>query len=112
MATGYRPNHLVKDDYLTCGVQKYYDTDRLEYGKPALGTITFLAPYHYMRSLWVGKKISVQEGATVVGYATVKKIFNKHLEKKETYLVEKKDLQGTCYYEFQVGKHTVCKGKH
>lgn len=47
----------------------------------AKGTITFLSPEAYPHSLWIGKKIGIQEGARVVGYATITKIFNPLLRK-------------------------------
>lgn len=42
----------------------------------AKGTITFLSPEAYPHSLWIGKKIGIQEGTRVVGHATITKIFN------------------------------------
>lgn len=73
---GYRPAHLIKDGYLTTGIHHYYD------GKPVLpngtsrGTITFISPEAYPHCLWVGKKINIQEGGRVVGYATITEIYN------------------------------------
>ena len=40
--TGYRPAHLVKEDYLTTGTHHYYDKDKVEIGETVLGTITFI----------------------------------------------------------------------
>ena len=75
-AEGYRPAHLVKEDYLTTGIHHYYDTDRAPLIGKTKGTITFLSPEAYPSCLWVGKRINIQEGAKVVGYATITKIFN------------------------------------
>ena len=102
---GFCVPHLVKENLQTTGMQRYYDIEKLEYGKTTLGTITFIAPEHHMHCLWVGKKIPFCEGVKIIGYATIQKIFNKQLEKKETYFIEKKDLPGSCYYEFQPGKY-------
>lgn len=73
---GYRPSHLITDNYLTTGIHHYYKTNAVPPKGTAKGTITFLSPEAYPHCLWVGKKINIQEGARVVGYATITKIFN------------------------------------
>ena len=78
---GYRPTHLVKDDYLTTGVHHYYGVNTVAPGETVLGTITFITPELYPACLWVGKKISIQEGDKIVGFATITKIFNPKLDK-------------------------------
>lgn len=75
-ADGYRPHHLVTDDYLTTGVHHYYDVHTVEPNGTAKGTITFISPESYPHCLWIGKQIRLQEGAHIIGYATVLKIFN------------------------------------
>lgn len=73
---GYRPSHLITGNYLTTGIHNYYQVDSVPPNGTAKGTITFLTPEVYPHSLWIGKKINIQEGARVVGYATITKIFN------------------------------------
>jgi elongation factor Tu len=73
---GYRPAHLIKEDYLTTGVHHYYDVETIPINGSGVGTITFITPEMYPACLWIGKKINIQEGGRVVGYATVTKIFN------------------------------------
>lgn len=73
---GYRPAHLIADDYLTTGVHHYYDVKAVSPSGTAKGTITFISPEVYPHSLWIGKRINIQEGARIVGYATILKIFN------------------------------------
>jgi len=82
-ANGYRPDHLVKNNYMTTGVHHYYDVDKVYPNEKAKGTITFLSPEAYPSCLWVGKKINIQEGEKIVGYATITKVFNPILEVKE-----------------------------
>lgn len=77
---GYRPMHLIKDDYLTTGVHHYYDVDNVPPNGTAKGTITFISPEAYPHCLWIGRKLNVQEGARIVGYATITQIFNPVLE--------------------------------
>ncbi|UKS27364.1 hypothetical protein LOZ80_39045 [Paenibacillus sp. HWE-109] len=79
---GYRPNHLIKDDYLTTGVHHYYDMEEVVLGKSVYGTITFISPEAYPHCLWVGKIINIQEGSRIVGYAEITKIFNDLLIKE------------------------------
>src|SRR5690242_14723577 len=76
---GYRPNHLVREDYLTTGIHDYLDADSVQPGATATATITFVTPEVYPASLWIGKVINVQEGGHIVGYATITKIFNEVL---------------------------------
>lgn len=73
---GYRPAHQITDGYLASGIHHYYNTDHVSPGEAVRGTITFLTPHAYPNSLWIGKRISIQEGARVVGYATIVEILN------------------------------------
>ena len=73
---GYRPVHLVMDDCLTTGIHHYYGVDFIPPNGTAKGTITFISPESYPHCLWIGKKISIQEGARIVGYATITSIYN------------------------------------
>lgn len=80
--SGYRPNHLVKEDYLTSGHHEYLDKQLVAPGESATAQIWFLAPEQYPHTMWVGANIPVQEGARLVGYAKVTKVFNELLAKK------------------------------
>ena len=82
-ADGYRPQHLVTDNYLTTGVHHYYEVQTVSPNGTAKGTITFITPEAYSHCLWVGKKLNIQEGERIVGYATVLKIFNPVLLKED-----------------------------
>jgi len=81
---GYRPAHLVSDTYLTTGIHHYYDVVEVPPDGQAKGTITFLSPEAYPSCLWIGKKINIQEGEKIVGYATISKIFNTILERQNS----------------------------
>ena len=101
---GYRPAHAVKPDYLTTGVHHYYNTDVVQPGDSALGTITFITPEYYPHCLWVGKRMAMQEGSRVVGYATIRKIFNPILVAKDS----NRELKGiTTDYEFLAGNQKL-----
>jgi len=89
--SGYRPDHLIYENYLACGMHEYYGQGVVKPDGKAYGTITFLAPEHYPETFWIGKKISFQEGSKIVGYATVERIFNPFLldPLKVSFSVEK-----------------------
>lgn len=77
---GYRPAHMVKEGYLTTGVHKYYDIQKLD--GELMGTITFISPEDYPECMWIGKKIDMYEGSQLIGFATILQIFNTILERK------------------------------
>ena len=77
--SGYRPAHLI-GDYLTTGVQEYFNTDILKSGETAEGTITFLSPEHYPRTLKVGMRLVFQDGSKIAGYAEILEIYNEILK--------------------------------
>ena len=79
--SGYRPNHKVREDYLTSGEIQYIGCDELLPGQTVHGTIMFAAPKYYPHSLWVGREIAIQEGGRVVGHARITAIFNPLLER-------------------------------
>ncbi|NOU81503.1 hypothetical protein GC101_21815 [Paenibacillus sp. LMG 31459] len=81
--SGYRPAHLVKDDYLTTGIHQYYGAVVVQPGETVMGTITFITPEFYPRTLWIGKLIRIQEGTRIVGHAEVTQIFNELLIKSD-----------------------------
>ena len=64
-SSGYRPAHLVKDDYLTTGTHNYFGKDEVLPGETVTGTITFITPEAYPHCLWKGKVINIQEGSYV-----------------------------------------------
>lgn len=78
--SGYRPNHLIKQDYLTSGEHTYIDVQEVLPGQTAKAYIKFITPEAYPHTLWVGKIINVQEASHIVGFAKVLKIYNKLLE--------------------------------
>lgn len=72
---GYKPSHLIRDNYLTTGIHYYY-SDCNSCIIEVRGTITFISPEFYPESLWIGKRIEMFEGGLDIGYAVVNKVFN------------------------------------
>ena len=82
-ASGYRPSHRVKENYLTSGTHHYISVDKLYPGQSCEGTISFLSPEAYPHCLSVGQILDVQEGGRIVGTAEIIKIYNKLLERED-----------------------------
>ncbi len=81
VADGYRPAHLIREDYLTTGVHHYFGVAEVAPNGTASGTITFITPEVYPHTLWVGKTMDICEGERIVGTATVEKVLNPILER-------------------------------
>jgi translation elongation factor EF-Tu-like GTPase len=81
VSSGYRPQHVVREDYFTTGVHEYLDCDEVLPGQTAQAKIKFITPEAYPHCLWVGRVIQLQEGNRIVGSAKIVKIFNPLLEK-------------------------------
>lgn len=77
---GYRPAHMICENYLTTGLHSYYNLHNSS-KKELKGTITFISPENYPKCLWIGKKIAMYEGNNIIGYATITDIFNPILYK-------------------------------
>lgn len=83
---GYRPSHLINDNYLTTGIHSYYNLEKGSVNE-IKGTITFISPEAYLACLWKWKKLKMYEGKNVVGYATITNIFNPLLEKDFNWIL-------------------------
>ena len=83
--SGYRPNHLIKDDYLTSGIHSYYEKDIVYPGESVFGTIKYITPEVYPNCLWEGKIIKIQEGSKIIGHAEITKILNDILRINKTH---------------------------
>ncbi len=76
---GYRPAHLICENYLTTGLHHYYNLDNSN--EEINGTIEFISPEAYPNSLWIGKNIDMYEGSKKIGYAEIVNIYNPISEK-------------------------------
>jgi elongation factor Tu len=88
--SGYRPAHLIKDDYLTTGVHNYIKPPIALPTSEVFGTIKFMTPEVYPHCLWIGKIINIQEGEKIVGSAQIIKILNPILELEDKEEIEKR----------------------
>jgi elongation factor Tu len=74
--SGYRPQHLLHDNYQTSGLHEYFDVECLEPGQSASVKVWFITPEVYPQSLWPGRRIGVFEGARKVGSLLVHEVLN------------------------------------
>jgi len=77
---GYRADHKIREDYLTCGMHQYERGDTAPVCGKIRGTIKFITPEAYPHTCWKGKVIPVQEGTCLVGYATIERVLNPLLD--------------------------------
>lgn len=75
---GYRPAHLIFENYLTTGLHTY-DKETIE--DEINGTIKFISPEDYPHCLWIGMEIKMYEGSRNIGIAIVQEIYNEILLK-------------------------------
>jgi len=78
--SGYRPQHLIMENYQTSGEHQYINKEQVNPGEKAIANIWFISPEAYPKSLWIGREIEVREGSWIVGCAKVTRIFNPILE--------------------------------
>ena len=78
--SGYRPIYGVRPDYWTSTHHEFLDCDDVATGAEATAHVWFITPELYPHSLWVGRVLTVAEGARPVGTATVLEILNPLLE--------------------------------
>ncbi|MEM9536304.1 MAG: hypothetical protein AAF268_08565 [Cyanobacteria bacterium P01_A01_bin.3] len=74
--SGYRPDHRIREDYLTCGIHRYIDKERVNPGQTVRTEISFIDPKAYPHCLWVGKIVTIQEGVRIVGHADILAVYN------------------------------------
>lgn len=83
VCSGYRPNHLVREDYLTSGVHQYLDKEWVQPGETARANIWFITPEVYPNTMWVGRVFNLQEASWVVGSVKVLSVYNEILKKSD-----------------------------
>ena len=77
---GYCVPHRIREDTLTSGLHRYFGVKEVAPDGTARGTITFLLPEQYAKTLWVGHVLDMCEGERIVGTATIERVLNPVLE--------------------------------
>lgn len=80
--SGYRPAHDLGGGRVLGGIHHYFDVDEVAPDGKARGTIAFFTPEALAASIQCGMQFPIQEGARIVGMATVVKILNPVLKQK------------------------------
>ena len=77
--SGYRPNHLVRQDYLTSGTITCLDSELIAPGESGRVQITYITPEVYPHCMWEGRVVRVQEGGRLIGHARITAVLNSQL---------------------------------
>lgn len=77
--TGYRPQHLLHENYQSSGTHTYPDRDLVNPDESVPVQVQMISPEVYPCCIWEGRVLSIFEGARVVGELTVSRIFNDSL---------------------------------
>jgi elongation factor Tu len=79
VASGYRPQHSIHENYQTSGEHTYLDRELVEPGQSASVAVRLITPQAYPRCLWEGRILSVREGERIVGHLEVTRVINEAL---------------------------------
>lgn len=74
--SGYMPNFVIRDNYLTSTKIELLDVSELEPGGECRANVWFITPDVYPNTLWIDRELVVAEAAHVVGTAIVLAVFN------------------------------------
>jgi elongation factor Tu len=76
---GYRPHYKVNGNYLTTTHHWFIENGTALPNIPTLAFIKFITPEAYPNCLSVGDVLEVGEGQIVIGYSTIKELYNDEL---------------------------------
>lgn len=77
--SGYRPRHLLHENYQSSGIHTYPDRELVNPDEPTPVQVRLISPEAYPCCLWEGRALSILEGARLVGTLTVGRIINESL---------------------------------
>ena len=84
--SGYKPQHLIHENYQTSGHHEYEKAGTLEPGQSAKAKVWFISPEVYPASIWPGRVLDLFEGSMRVGTLEVIDVVNPVLlGKPETF---------------------------
>ncbi|HEU5125724.1 MAG TPA: hypothetical protein VFW05_16855 [Verrucomicrobiae bacterium] len=81
--SGYRPVYDIRSDYWTSAHHEFLGGNQVVTGEETAAHVWFLTPEVYPHTLWIGRVLTVAEGARPVGTATVVEILNPILERDD-----------------------------
>jgi translation elongation factor EF-Tu-like GTPase len=76
----YCPQYVIGEGLVTGGAHQFIDVERVYPGESALALVWFLSYESIPSTLWVGRKLRVQEADKLVAHAEVTKILNESLQ--------------------------------
>lgn len=77
--SGYRPQHLLHENYQSSGVHIYSQREFVGPGETAHVQVCLITPEVYPCCIWEGRAISIFEGSRLVGTLTIRQIMNEIL---------------------------------
>lgn len=82
VVSGYRPIYKVRADYWSSAHHEFVDVTGVWTGQQAKAEVWLLSPEAYPHTFWIGRRVDVAEGSTIVGVIDVLQIFNPLLESR------------------------------
>ncbi|SHG63669.1 hypothetical protein SAMN05428948_1383 [Massilia sp. CF038] len=77
--SGYRPQHLLHENYQSSGNHIYPERECVEPGETAPVQVCLISPEIYPGCIWEGRVLSIFEGSRLVGTLRVVRIMNEIL---------------------------------
>ena len=77
--SGYRPQHLLHENYQSSGMHIYLDRDLVNPDEWVPLQVQLITPEVYPCCIWEGRVLSILEGPRLVGEVTVNRILNDSL---------------------------------
>lgn len=77
--SGYRPQHLLHENYQSTGFHTYSEREFVEPGETAHVQVRLITPEVYPCCIWEGRVLSIFEGSRLVGTLRIERIMNEIL---------------------------------
>jgi hypothetical protein len=77
--SGYRPQHLLHENYQSSGIHTYPDREFVIPDEPVPVLVRLISPEVYPCCIWDGRVLSVFEGSLLVGVLTIVRVLNESL---------------------------------
>lgn len=74
--SGYRPIYGIRTNYWSSAHHEFVGQSGLATGENCLADVWLLSPEAYPGTMWVGRLVSVAEGAQLIGQAQVLQVVN------------------------------------
>jgi elongation factor Tu len=76
VSSGYRPQHLIHENYQTSATHEYVGVNRVNPGESASVNVWFITPEVYPGCIWPGRVLVVLEGSRQMGTLEIVEVMN------------------------------------